>query len=149
MHGEHRGHTLQATALVNEAYLRLIDVQRVHWQSRAHFFAMSATLMRRVLVDFARARQSQKRGNGWTKVSLDDALLVAEAPSTDIVALDDALTALAAFDPRKSRVVELRFFGGLTVEETADALHISADTVTRDWNTAKAWLVRELRRAGR
>jgi RNA polymerase sigma factor (TIGR02999 family) len=146
MHHEHRGHTLQATALVNEAYVRLVDIKRMRWQNRAHFFAVSANLMRRILVDFARARRSHKRGDGAEKVSLDAALLVAEEPGSDLVALDDALTALAAFDPRKSRVVELRFFGGLSVDETADALQVSTDTVTRDWQTAKAWLLRELRR---
>jgi RNA polymerase sigma factor (TIGR02999 family) len=131
--------------LVNEAYVRLVDIKRMRWQNRAHFFAVSANLMRRILVDFARARRSHKRGEGAEKVSLDDALLVAEEPSSDLVALDEALTALAAFDPRKSRVVELRFFGGLSVEETADALQVSTDTVTRDWQTAKAWLLRELK----
>ena len=141
---ERRGHTLQATALVNEAYLRLIDISQVQWQNRAHFFAMSARLMRRILVDFARARHYQKRGGGAQKVSLDEALVVSDERGEDLVALDDALQALAVVDPRKSQVVELRFFGGLSVEETAEALHVSPDTVMRDWKLAKVWLVREL-----
>ena len=141
---ERPGHTLQATALVNEAYLRLIDVKRMQWQNRAHFFAMSSRLMRRILVDSARARRYQKRGGGARKVSLDEALVLSDEPGQDLVALDDALQALAAMDPRKSQVVEMRFFGGLTVEETAEALHVSADTVMRDWRLAKVWLLREL-----
>jgi RNA polymerase sigma factor (TIGR02999 family) len=141
---ERQGHTLQATALVNEAYLRLIDVQQVHWQNRAHFFAMSARLMRRILVDFARSRHYQKRGGGAQQVSLDEALVVGKERGADLVALDDALQALAAIDPRKSQVVEMRFFGGLSVEETAEALHVSPETVMRDWKLAKVWLSREL-----
>jgi len=137
-------HTLQATALVNEAYLRLVDSRKVRWQNRAHFFAVSATLMRRILVDFARQRRYQKRGGQAQQVSLDEALLVARERGADLVALDDALNALAAVDPRKSRVVELRFFGGLSVEEAAEALEVSADTVLRDWKLAKSWLLREL-----
>ena len=144
MAGERPGHTLQATALVNEAYLRLIEVNQVRWQNRAHFFAMASRGMRRILVDAARARGYQKRGGGAEKVSLDEALLVSGEPRQDLIALDDALNALAAFDLRKSQVVEMRFFGGLSVEETAEALHVSADTVMRDWRLAKAWLVREL-----
>jgi RNA polymerase sigma factor (TIGR02999 family) len=144
MAGERPGHTLQATALVNEAYLRLIEVNQVRWQNRAHFFAMASRVMRRILVDAARARGYQKRGGGAETVSLDEALLVSGEPRQDLVALDDALNALAAFDLRKSQVVEMRFFGGLRVEETAAALHVSADTVMRDWRLAKAWLVREL-----
>ena len=140
---ERPGHTLQATALVNEAYVRLIDVRQMQWQNRAHFFAMSARLMRRVLVDFARARHYQKRGGGARQVSLDEGLLSTERGG-DLMALDDALTALAAVDARKSQVVEMRFFGGLSVEETAEALHVSVDTVMRDWKLAKAWLLREL-----
>jgi RNA polymerase sigma factor (TIGR02999 family) len=140
---ERAGHTLQATALVNEAYLKLIDINQVRWQNRAHFFAMSARLMRRILVDFARSKQYQKRGGGGKKVSLDEALMVV-APGQDLVAVDDALQALAEVDARKSQVVEMRFFAGLTVEETAEALNISSDTVTRDWKVAKAWLKREL-----
>jgi RNA polymerase sigma-70 factor, ECF subfamily len=141
---ERVGHTLQATALVNEAYLRLIEVNQVRWQNRAHFFAMASRMMRRILVDAARARGYQKRGAGAEKVSLDEALLVSAQPRQDLLALDDALNALAVFDLRKSQVVEMRFFGGLSVEETAEALHVSADTVMRDWRLAKVWLVREL-----
>lgn len=144
MRGERAGHSLQATALVNEAYLRLIDVQHVDWQNRAHFLAVSARLMRRILVDFARARHYQKRGGGAQKITLDEALVVAE-PGRDLVALDDALNALAKIDERKSRVVEMRFFGGLSVDETAAVLNVSPDTVMRDWRLAKAWLLRELR----
>jgi RNA polymerase sigma factor (TIGR02999 family) len=144
MAGERPGHTLQATALVNEAYLRLIEVNQVRWQNRAHFFAMASRVMRRILVDAARARGYQKRGGGAEKVSMDEAILVSAEPRQDLIALDDALNALAAFDLRKSQVVEMRFFGGLSVEETAEALHVSADTVMRDWRLAKVWLVREL-----
>jgi RNA polymerase sigma factor (TIGR02999 family) len=141
---EPAGHTLQATALVNEAYLRLIDQKDVRWQNRAHFFAISAQLMRRILVDFARARDNQKRGGGVRKVSLDEALIPAREVGKDLVALDDALQALEAVHPRKSQVVELRFFGGLSLEESAEALHVSVDTVKRDWRFAKLWLLREL-----
>ena len=144
---ERVGHTLQATALVNEAFVRLIDVRQVKWQDRAHFFAMSSRLMRRILVDFARSKGYQKRGGGAQKVSLDDALVVATEPGQDLVALDDALNALAAFDARKSQVVEMRFFGGLSVEETAEALNVSVETVMRDWKLAKAWLLRELKQS--
>ena len=147
MRGERGDHTLQTTALVNEAYVRLVDLSRVHWQDRAHFFAMSARLMRRILVDAARAQRYQKRGGGAVQVTLGDDLIVAE-PQRDLVALDDALNELAGFDERKSKVVEMRFFGGLTVEETAEALGISVDTVMRDWKLAKAWLLRELKSAG-
>ena len=142
---EHAGHTLQATALVNEAYVRLIDVRQVKWQDRAHFFAMSSRLMRRILVDFARSKGYQKRGGGAQKVSFDEALVVSQEPGQDLVALDDALNALSAFDARKAQVVEMRFFGGLSVEETAEALKVSVDTVMRDWKLAKAWLLRELK----
>ena len=142
---ERPGQTLQATALVNEAYMRLVDLKRMKWQNRAHFFAMSARLMRRVLVDIARSKGYQKRGGGVPKVSLDAALVVSAEPGHDFVALDDALTALEAVDARKCQVVELRFFGGLSVDETAEALHISGDTVMRDWQFAKSWLLRELR----
>ena len=141
---ERPGHTLQATALVNEAYVRLIDIKQVKWQDRAHFFAMSSRLMRRVLVDFARSKGYQKRGAGAQKVSLDEALIVSAEPGADLVALDDALDALTLFDARKAQVVEMRFFGGLSVEETAEALKVSVDTVMRDWKLAKAWLLREL-----
>lgn len=144
MRRERAGHTLQTTALVNEAYLRLVDLTRVRWQDRSHFFAMSARLMRRILVDHARARESRKRGGGARRISFDEALVVSEERGADLVALDDALQALAAFDERKSRVVELRFFGGLSVDETAEALHVSPETVMRDWRLAKVWLLREL-----
>lgn len=146
MGGERPGHTLQTTALVNEAYLRLVDSSRVRWQNRAHFFAVSAQLMRRILVDFARARQKLKRGGGVVELSLDDALLIAREPNAELIALDDALKTLATFDERKSRVVELRFFGGLTVDETAEVLQVSPVTVMRDWGLAKVWLLRELER---
>ena len=146
---ERPNHTLQTTALVNEAYIRLIDLSRVRWQDRAHFFAMSARVMRRILVDHARTRLSQKRGGGAPRVSIDEALAVAPERGLDLVALDDALQALAVMDERKSRVVEMRFFAGLSVEETAEALHVSAETVMRDWRLAKVWLLRELSRRER
>jgi RNA polymerase sigma factor (TIGR02999 family) len=149
MNRERIGHTLQPTALVNEAYLRLIELQRVKWRDRTHFFAIAARLMRRILVDAARARGYQKRGGGAAMLSLDEGLVVAAEPGKDLVALDEALTALAAVDPRKSQVVEMRFFGGLSLEETAEALHVSRDTVKRDWKMAKLWLLRELRGGGR
>jgi len=144
MFGERQGHTLQTTALVNEAYLRLLGSQKVDWQNRAHFFAISAQLMRRILVDSARARAYQKRGGDAAKITLDEALIRPEEKGRDLVALDDALKALAAVDARKSKVVELRFFGGLSVEETAEVLKVSPDTVLRDWRLAKAWLQREM-----
>jgi len=142
---ERAGHSLQATALINEAYVRLVDARRVNWQDRHHFLAMAARLMRRVLVDFARARGYQKRGGGAAKVTFDEDLAIVAEQSQAIVDLDDALEALARFDERKSRVIELRFFGGLSVEETAAVLHVSSDTVMRDWRLAKAWLLREMR----
>ena len=145
MKGERIGHTMQATALVNEAYLRLIEIDRVRWQNRAHFLAMAATLMRRILVDAARSRGYAKRGGGATMATLDEALVVSDEPRPDLVALDDALNALAAIDDRKVQVVEMRFFGGLSLDETAEALHVSRDTVKRDWKMAKLWLLRELR----
>ncbi len=141
---ERPGHTLQTSALVNEAYLRLVDASHVRWQNRAHFFAVSAQLMRRILVDFARSRHSLKHGGDARRVSLDEALLVAPEGSADLVALDDALQALAALDARQSQVVELRFFGGLSVAEAAEVLHVSEGTVMRDWSLAKAWLHREV-----
>jgi RNA polymerase sigma-70 factor, ECF subfamily len=147
MHRERPGHTLQTTALVNEAYLRLIDASQVRWQDRAHFFAVSAQLMRWILVDFARSRRYLKRGGGAQKVTFDEALVVSPKQGQDLVALDDALKALAVTDARKSRVVELRFFGGLSVEETAEVLQVSPDTVLRDWRLAKAWLAREMGKA--
>jgi RNA polymerase sigma factor (TIGR02999 family) len=137
--------TLQATALVNEAYMRMVDVRRMRWQNRAHFFAMAATLMRRILVDAARSRLAKKRGDGGELVPIDESMALADAPIADVLAIDDALGRLSAVDPRKARVVELRFFGGLTVAETAEALHVSAETVMRDWKMAKSWLARELR----
>ncbi len=145
---ERPGHTLQATALINEAYLRLVDLRNVQWQNRAHFFALCARLMRRILVDFARSRQYAKRGGGERPVSLDESLVVSPVHSTDLVAADDALKALTKVDARKAQVVELRFFGGLTVEETAEVLKVSPETVRRDWRLAKAWLLRELSHAG-
>lgn len=141
---ENPGHTLQATALVNEAYLRLIDANQVQWKDRAHFFAISARLMRQILVDFARSRQNLKRGGGARQISLTDALEVVPNGKTDLVALDHALQALATLSPRQSQVVELRFFSGLNVEETAEVLKVSAETVKRDWRLAKVWLLREL-----
>lgn len=144
MRGERAGHTLQATGLVNETYLRLIDIKRIKWQNRAHFFAMSARLMRRILVDMARAHGNQKRGDGAPHISLDEGLAVSDEASPSLVALDDALHALAKIYSRQSDVVELRFFGGLDINETAEALHVSADTVKRDWRFAKLWLLREL-----
>ena len=146
---ERAGHTLQTTALVNEAYLRLIDSSRVRWQNRAHFFAISAQLMRRILVDFARSRNYQKRGGEMPRVSFSEAFEVAEEQEADLVALDEALTALAKVDPRKSQVIELRFFGGLGVEETGEVLQVSADTVMRDWRLAKMWLLREISKEGK
>jgi RNA polymerase sigma factor (TIGR02999 family) len=142
---ERRDHTLQATALVNEAFLRLADARQVRWQDRAHFIGIAARLMRRVLVDHARGRGYQKRGGGAERVILDDARLVAAEPALDVVELDRALEAFATVDARRSEVVELRFFGGLTVEETAEVLHVSAETVKRDWRLAKLWLLRELK----
>jgi RNA polymerase sigma factor (TIGR02999 family) len=144
MRHERVGHTLQTTAVVNEAYMRLVDLARVRWQDRAHFFAMSARLMRRILVDHARGRKQLKRGGDPQRVTLEEHMLVTGTHNTDLVALDDALQTLAKMDERKSQVVEMRIFGGLTVEETAEALHISPETVMRDWKMAKVWLRREL-----
>lgn len=141
---EKTGHTLQTTALVNEVYLRLVDIKAVSWQDRAHFFAISARMMRRVLTDFARSRNYQKRGGGAVQVTLDDGLAVTPERDADIMALDEALTRFAALYPRQSQVVELRFFGGLEVDETAEALKISPMTVKRDWRFAKAWLLRAM-----
>src|ERR1700730_7164315 len=147
MNRERRGHTLQTTELVNEAYLRLIDASQVRWQDRAHFFAVSAQLMRRILVDFARSRRYLKRGGGAQKISFDEALFVSPKRGRDLVAIDEAMKGLAVTDERKSRVVELRFFVGLSVKETAEVLKISPDTVLRDWRLAKVWLSREMQRA--
>jgi RNA polymerase sigma factor (TIGR02999 family) len=143
MRGERQHHTLQTTALLNEVFLRLIHVKRVRWQDRAHFFAVSARLMRRVLVDHARSRQFLKRGGGAPTTPFDDASMPVER-SVNLVALDDALQALAVIDPRKAKVVEMRFFAGFSVDETAAALQVSPETVMRDWRVAKAWLHREL-----
>jgi RNA polymerase sigma factor (TIGR02999 family) len=145
MANERSGQTLQTTALVNEIYVQLIDLRGVTWRDRAHFFALSSRLIRRVLIDAARAKAAQKRGGRASHVELDENLLVSQEPRADVIALDDALTALAAIDERKSQVVELRFFGGLGIEETAEVLKVSPETVKRDWKLAKAWLRRELR----
>jgi RNA polymerase sigma factor (TIGR02999 family) len=144
LRGERPGQGPQTTSLVHEAYMRLLDSSRVRWQNRSHFYAVSAQLMRRILVDLARARRAQKRGGDAVRVPIDEALDAVPERSADVVALDDALEALAQFDPRKVQVVELRFFGGLSVEETAEVLSVSADTVMRDWKLAKTWLLREL-----
>lgn len=144
MSRERPGHLLQTSALVNEAYLRLIDWKNVRWQNRAHFFGVAAQMMRRILVDFARERQYLKHGGGTLRVSLDEAASFVAQRNTDLVALDDALTALAEVDPRKVRVVEMRFFAGLSVEEVANVLKVSKETVMRDWRLAKVWLLREL-----
>jgi RNA polymerase sigma-70 factor, ECF subfamily len=149
MRTERDGHTLQTTALINELYLRLTDLQEVDWQDRAHFFALCARQMRRILTDQARARQSHKRGGGVQPISLDVAPTVSMKPHPEVLAIDDALKALAKVDSRKSQVVELRFFGGLNVEETAEVLKVSPDTVVRDWKLAKAWLLRELSQESR
>jgi RNA polymerase sigma factor (TIGR02999 family) len=141
---ERGGHTLQTTALVNEAYLRLVDQRNLRWQNRAHFFGIAAQIMRRILIDYARRRQYAKRGGGAPHVPLDEVAVLAEERAADLVALDEALDSLASIDPQQSRVVELRFFGGLTVEETAEVLKLSHDMVKREWSTAKAWLYREM-----
>ena len=146
MAGERSGHPLQTTALVNEAYLRLVDCGRVNWHDRVHFLAVSAQLMRRILIDFARSRGYLKRGAAALHLSLDQAPSVCSEPDINLVALDDALKALSVVDERKGKVVELKFFGGLSVEETAETLGVSAETVVRDWRLAKLWLLRELRR---
>jgi RNA polymerase sigma factor (TIGR02999 family) len=143
---ERTGHTIQPTTLVHEAFLRLKDIRRVDWKDRAHFFAMAARVMRRVLVDQARARQARKRAGGAIRVTFDDNQLIAGDVDERLIALNDALHALADKDPRLSQVVELRYFGGLTVEETAAVLDVSADTVSRDWSVARRWLLREIRR---
>lgn len=148
MAGEQPGRTLQTTALVHEVYLRLVDVKSVDWQDRAHFYGLCARMMRRILVDFARARNYQKRGGGAAHVQLEEALTVSADHGSELLEVDDALQRLSAVDARKSQVVEMRFFGGLTVEETALALKVSPETVMRDWRLAKAWLTRELERGG-
>ena len=144
--GERSAGTLQATALVHEAFLRLVDVRRVRWQNRAHFYAMAAKLMRRVLVDLARTRLAQKRGGRAKKITFDECLLVSDGHTSQVVAIDDALHELARVDARKAQVVELRFFGGLSVDESAEVLNVSPETVMRDWRLARTWLRRELRR---
>ena len=144
MEGERPGHTLQTTALVNEAYMRLVDYRRMQWQDRAHFFAVAAQVMRRILVDHARSRNI-KRGAGVQHVALDDVAVVNGDRTGDLVALDDAMDALARFDPRKAQIIEMRFFGGLSIDETAEVLKVSPATVRRDWSIAKFWLYRELR----
>jgi len=144
MSHERPGHTLQTTALVNEAYLRLVNRKGVHWQNRAHFFAIAATLMRSILVDHARGLAYAKRGGGARKIELDEALIVSREQAAEVVALDDVLKELAHFDPQQGRIVELRFFGGLTIDETAEVLALSPATIKREWSTAKAWLYREL-----
>jgi RNA polymerase sigma factor (TIGR02999 family) len=146
MAAERPGHTLQTTALIHETYLRLVDVRQIKWQDRAHFMAICSRLMRRILIDFARSRNYKKRGAGAVHVDFDEALVVTPELDANLVALDDALNRLALVDVRKSRVVELRFFGGLDIKETAEVLKVSSDTVMRDWKMAKVWLLRELHR---
>ncbi len=141
---EKAGHTLQTTALVNEAYIRLVDLKQIEWQDRAHFFAISARFMRRILVDFARSRGYQKRGGDAKQVSLDESVFVSPEPDAELIRIDEALSALVEFDERKAKVVELRFFGGMTEEETAEVLHVSRETVKRDWRLARNWLLCEL-----
>jgi RNA polymerase sigma-70 factor, ECF subfamily len=147
--GERKGHTLQTTALVNEAYLRLLDCSKVNWQNRAHFLAVSAQLMRRILIDYARSRGYQKRGGAMERISLKESQIVSQGSDPDLLELDDALQALAVIDARKCQVVELRFFGGLTAEETAEVLGVSPDTVLRDWKLARTWLAREMKKQAR
>lgn len=144
MNRERAGHTLQTSALVNEAYLRLVDQRNVKWNNRAHFFAIAAQMMRRILVDYARSQRYAKRGAGAVRVSLTQAELVSNEPTAEVTALDEALTKLESIDPQQARVVELRFFGGLTIKETAEAMGISVDLVKREWSTARAWLYREM-----
>jgi len=146
MPGERLGHTLQTTALIHETYLRLVDIRQINWHDRAHFLAICARLMRRILIDFARSRGYQKRGGAAPHINFDEAVLVTPRPDANLVALNEALNRLALVDPRKGQIVELRFFGGLDVKETAEVLKVSPDTVMRDWKVAKVWLLRELRR---
>ena len=147
LRSERQGHTLQTTALVNEVYLKLVNERDLQWQNRAHFFAVAARLIRNILVDYARTKNYAKRGGGAVHVTLDEAVMIADERTTDVLALDEALQALAAVDERKCKVAELRFFAGLSVEETAEVLKISPETVTRDWRMAKAWLRKELGKA--
>ena len=144
MQRESPGHTLQTSALVNEAFLRLVDQRQVRWQNRAHFYGIAAQMMRRILVDYARSRRYAKRGGGVPEMPLDEALIVSDERSAEVLALDETLQRLAEFDPRKSQIVEFRFFGGLSIEETAEVLAVSPGTVMRDWTLAKAWLRREM-----
>jgi len=146
--GENAGHTLQTTALVNEAYVRLVKQEGAQWQNRAHFFAIAAQMMRRILVDYARSRRQAKRGGGSPKISFDEMLVIPDKPASDVLRLDQALTALAEFDERRSKMIELRFFGGLSIEETAAVLGVSPGTVKREWTLAKAWLQREMSHEG-
>lgn len=146
MQGEKKGHSLQTTALINETYLRLMDCSKVSWKNRMHFFAVTAQMMRRILVDYARAHRYQKRGGGLKKITLDQNQIPSIGRDPDLVALDEALKALAAVDDRRSRIVELRFFGGLSIEETAEVLGVCADTVVRDWRLAKTWLAHEMKK---
>jgi RNA polymerase sigma factor (TIGR02999 family) len=146
MAGERSSHTLQTTALIHEVYLRLVDVKRIHWQDRSHFLAICARLMRRILIDWANKHNAQKHGGKAPHLPLDEALTVSSQPHPDLLKVDDALNRLAKVDQRKSQVVELRFFGGLSVEETAEVLQVSGETVMRDWKLAKVWLLRELNR---
>lgn len=139
---ERHDHTLQTSALINEAYLRLVDQESANWQNRAHFFAVAAQVMRNILIDHARSWHCEKRGGGTKKVPLDDAIILSDERAAELVALDDALTSLAAVDPRKSRIIELRFFGGLNIEETAEVVGLSPTTVQREWRAARAWLYR-------
>ena len=149
MRRERPGHTLQTSALVNEAYLRLVGAKNIHWENRAHFFAVSAQVMRRILVDFARAKRDLKRGGGARQVTLDDGVMAVPAPRVDLLALDEALTRLAALHPRQSEIVEMRYFGGLSEDEIAGVLKISVRTVQQDWRLARLWLYRELNDGGR
>src|SRR6266699_1140631 len=144
MNRERPGHTMQTTALVNEAYIRLVNRKNVHWENRAHFFAIAAQLMRTILVDHARSHAYQKRGGGSRNITLDEAMVVSQQRAAEVVALDEALKELAAIDPQQSRIVELRFFGGLTIEEIAEVLGLSPATIKREWSPAKAWLYHEL-----
>ena len=146
---ERARNTLQTTALIHEAYLRLVDAHQVDWKNRVHFFAISSTVMRRILVEFARARGRHKRGAGARNVTFDDAAVIAPGPGEDLVSVDEALEALAAIEPRQAKVVEMRFFGGMTEEETAEMLGVSTDTVLRDWRKSKLWLWREMKQGGR
>lgn len=148
MRKERPGHTLQTTALVNEAYMRLAKYKKMRWQSRAHFFAVAAQVMRRILVDQARSKNFAKRGDGAEKISLDETAVVSAGRSAEVIAVDDALTELESWDPRKGRIVELRFFGGLNIEETAEVLKVSPTTVQREWRSAKAWLYKAIREGG-